>query len=301
MTPQFTQRLTEIADLVEASLAQAITLSDAPPRLAASMRHAALGGGKRLRPFLLIETAALFGCPAERALPAALAVELVHCYSLVHDDLPAMDDDDMRRGRPTVHVAFDEATAILVGDALLTLAFGVVAESPGVPGPVVARLVARLAQAAGAGGMVGGQMLDLTAEGRFDGGTPLPLGVEAVAHLQSLKTGALFRFAIEAGAMLGAADAAQRTALATFADKLGLAFQLSDDLLDVEGDAARVGKATQKDAVAGKGTLVSLLGVAEARARLDAIEAEAIAVLAPFGDRAGLLVDGLRFVARRDS
>jgi farnesyl diphosphate synthase len=222
----------------------------------------------------------------------------VHGYSLVHDDLPAMDDDDLRRGRPTVHKAFDDATAILAGDALLTLAFDVMAR-PEVHAEanVRAALVLELARAAGIGGMAGGQMLDLAAEGRF--GDKPALGETDVKMLQAMKTGALIRFAARAGAILGQADAAGRAALDRYGAAVGQAFQIADDLLDVESDAATLGKAAGKDAAAGKATLVSLLGVKGAHARLAALVAEAESALAPFGGKADILRAAARFTAER--
>jgi farnesyl diphosphate synthase len=257
------------------------------------MRYAALGGGKRLRPFLLIESARLFGIEEEDALRAACALECVHCYSLVHDDLPAMDDDDVRRGRPTLHVAFDEATAILAGDALLTLAFEILSDETTHPDPAIrAELVLLLAKAGGWQGMALGQALDLNPERQ--GFSP-----SDVADMQALKTGALFRFACEAGAVLGRAPAADRAALRDYAASFGQAFQLADDLLDAQGDAAALGKAVAKDARRGKATLVALLGVEAAKARLDALVAEAENALAPFGDKATKLARAADFIAER--
>jgi farnesyl diphosphate synthase len=296
-------RLDAVAQATEGALdALTATLPGVPDRLRAAMRHAVLGGGKRLRPFLVVETAALFGVPEVRALRTGVALECVHCYSLVHDDLPAMDDDDLRRGRPTVHVAYDEASAILVGDALLTLAFEAMADPEVDDDPAVrCRLVADLARAAGAAGMVGGQLLDLAAEGRFTPeGRPLALTIEDVLDLQALKTGALFRFAVEAGALIGRANHDEAHALGLYARLLGRAFQIADDLLDAEGDPAKVGKATGKDAALGKATLVGLLGVAEARRRLAATAAEAQAALAPLGARGAMLAAAIAYVAARD-
>ncbi len=269
-----------------------------PPRLLAAMQHAALGGGKRLRPFLLVESAALFGADRQAALTAGCALELVHCYSLVHDDLPAMDDDDLRRGRPTVHRAFDEATAILAGDALLTLAFDVMArdEVHGEAG-VRAALVLELARAAGLGGMAGGQMLDLAAEGRF--AEKRALSIAEIETLQAMKTGALIRFACRAGAILGQADAPSLACLDRYGRAVGQAFQVADDLLDLESDAATLGKAAGKDAAAGKATLVTALGAAGAHARLDALIVEAEDALAPFAAKAETLRAAARFVAAR--
>jgi len=273
---------------------------DRPRRLMDAMRYASLGGGKRLRPFLVVETAALFGVPRERALMVGAALECVHCYSLVHDDLPAMDDDALRRGRPTVHKAFDDATAILAGDGLLTFAFDILSRQQAHPDPGVRiALVTALARAAGLGGMVGGQMLDLQAEGRFAGNIPVALGEGEVRTLQAMKTGALLRFACVAGALLGEAEAAARAAIDRYGVALGQAFQIADDLLDVEGDPATVGKATGKDAAAHKATLVSVLGVAAAKARLQALTGEAEAALGLFGDDAAVLRAAARFVAER--
>jgi len=269
-----------------------------PPRLLAAMQHAALGGGKRLRPFLLVESAALFGAERGGALLAGCALELVHCYSLVHDDLPAMDDDDLRRGRPTVHKAFDEATAILAGDALLTLAFDVLAREQVHREPAVrAALVLELARAAGLGGMAGGQMLDLAAEGRF--AEKRPLTTAEIETLQAMKTGALIRFAARAGAIIGQADDKALQCLDRYGRAVGQAFQIADDLLDLESDAATLGKAAGKDAAAGKATLVSSLGAAGAHARLDALVAEAEGALAPFAGKADTLRAAARFVAAR--
>jgi farnesyl diphosphate synthase len=290
----FQQRLRLCAEFAETRLAQWLSSADAvPARLAEAMRYAALGGGKRLRPFLVMESARLCGVPDEGAVNAAVALECVHCYSLVHDDLPAMDDDDLRRGRPTVHRAFDEATAILAGDTLLTLAFEIMAHPSTHPDAGVrAELVLGLARGAGGSGMAGGQMLDLDAAGRA-------LPEADIMHLQALKTGALIRFGCEAGAILGKASGEQRLALREYGALLGQAFQLADDLLDVEGDASVVGKATAKDAGAGKATLVGLIGVNEARARLTQLEAQARAALTPFGADASILGEAAAFVANR--
>jgi farnesyl diphosphate synthase len=269
-----------------------------PRRLIAAMRHAGLGGGKRLRPFLVVETAALFGVARDGALLAGCALELLHCYSLAHDDLPAMDNDDLRRGQPTVHKAFDDATAILAGDALLTLAFDVVARDAVHPDANVRiALVRELARAAGVGGMAGGQMLDLAAEGRFE--AKRTLSETEIVTLQAMKTGALIRFACQAGALLGQADAAATANIARYGAAIGQAFQIADDILDVEGDSAALGKAAGKDAAAGKGTLVGILGMAGARAKIDQLIAEADAALAPFAAKADTLRDAARFIAQR--
>src|SRR5499427_4696377 len=254
-----------------------------PARLLEAMRYTSLGGGKRLRPFLVVESAALFAVPRQNALMAGAALECVHCYSLAHDDLPAMDDDDLRRGRPTTHKAFDEASAILAGDGLLTFAFDVLSRPETHPDTAVRlNLVAALARAAGMGGMVGGQMLDLAAEGRFDDSPPA-LGEREVKTLQAMKTGALLRFGCVAGSILGNADQSRRTALERYGSALGEAFQIADDLLDIEGDPATVGKATGKDAAAHKATLVG----------------EAQAALSAFGSDADVLKAAARFVATR--
>jgi farnesyl diphosphate synthase len=271
-----------------------------PARLIDAMRYSSLGGGKRFRPFLVAESAALFGVPRQRALMAGAALECVHCYSLVHDDLPAMDNDDLRRGQPTAHRAFDEATAILSGDGLLTLAFDILSRTDTHPDAKVRiELVSSLARAAGLGGMVGGQMLDLTAEGRFDGNVPLKLDESSILTLQAMKTGALLRFACTAGGILGSANAAQRTALERYGSAVGKAFQIADDLLDHEGDPALVGKQTGKDAQAGKATIVGILGAPGAKARLKELVVEAGDALAPFGENGAILVEGARFVADR--
>jgi len=291
-----TEKLERIASLIEGRLDALLApepTASGQARLIEAMRYAALGGGKRLRPFLLIESARLFGVAEEDALNAAAALECVHCYSLVHDDLPCMDDDRMRRGRPTAHVAFGEATAILAGDALLTLAFGILSDPRTHPEAAVRiALIGSMAKAAGVGGMAGGQALDLAAEGQS-------LGPMEVARMQAMKTGALFNFACDAGAVLGGADARAREALAAYASAFGQAFQLADDLLDAEGDAAAMGKAAAKDAGRGKATLVALLGVDATRARLEALVEDAEAALAPFGARAVTLKQAARFIASR--
>jgi len=270
-----------------------------PMRLLESMRYAILGGGKRLRPFLVVEAARLLSVPREQALMVGAALECVHGYSLVHDDLPAMDNDALRRGRPTVHKAFDEATAILAGDGLLTFAFDILGRPETHQSPAVRiALVVALARASGLGGMVGGQMLDLSAEGRF-GTARQMLGEPEIATLQAMKTGALLRFACVAGALLGEATPKKHAALDRFGSAIGQAFQIADDLLDVEGDTATVGKATGKDAAAGKATLVGILGPAAARARLDALVGEAEMALTPFGPDAVILKAAARFVADR--
>lgn len=271
-----------------------------PPRLIDAMRYASLGGGKRFRPFLVVETAGLFDCPRSQALLVGSAVEFVHCYSLAHDDLPAMDNDDLRRGRPTAHKAYDEATAILAGDGLLTFAFDVLARTETHPDPAVRiELVLALARAAGLGGMVGGQMLDLGAEGRFANDVPEALGQSEIETLEAMKTGALLHFACLGGAILGKADRQARRALDRYATAVGKAFQIADDLLDAEGDPAMVGKATHKDDAAHKATFVRILGPEGARGKLAELVADAEDALSPFGAKADVLRAAARFVAER--
>ena len=272
-------------------------LLQVPPGLEArvyeAMRYSALAPGKRLRPLLVLASAQLFGVAPNSALQVAAAIEMVHAYSLIHDDLPAMDDSDLRRGRPTCHKAFDEATAVLAGDGLLTMAFEVLSHPDTHGSPAVrCELVAALAAAAGAAGMVGGQMIDLIAETQT-----LELG--AITRLQRMKTGALIAFACEAGAILAKASHEQRTALRGYAHDLGLAFQIADDLLDVEGSAAETGKPVGADAAAGKATFVSILGVERARAQAELLINQAVAHLDLFGQRAELLRQVARFVIDR--
>ena len=248
---------------VEAALDHALPAPDAAPqRLHAAMRHGVLNGGKRMRPLLAYATGEAFGADAADLDAAAVAVELIHCYSLVHDDLPAMDDDDLRRGQPTVHVAFDEATAILAGDALQSLAFAALAHAPQAAERRVVML-AELAQASGAGGMCGGQALDIDATGKAGA-----IDIDALQRLHALKTGALLRAAVRLGAIAAGADSASRIALDRYADALGLAFQIRDDLLDIEGDAATLGKTAGKDIAQDKATFPALLGIEASRARL---------------------------------
>ncbi len=306
-TAQFQDRLNQVAKdtetLLDRLLGSALLGGEIgrPARLLESMRYAGLGAGKRFRPFLVVECASLFGVDRKQALMAGAALECVHCYSLVHDDLPAMDNDDLRRGQPTVHKAFDDATAILAGDGLLTLAFDIASRAETHPDPAVrVELVQALARASGLGGMVGGQMLDLAAEGRFDGGTVQRLGEKEILTLQAMKTGALLKFACSAGGILGKATAAQRDALDRYGAAVGQAFQIADDLLDVEGDPALVGKQTGKDAEAGKATIVGILGVDGAKARLRTIVSDAEAALKPFGKSADVLIAGAKFVADRN-
>jgi farnesyl diphosphate synthase len=267
----------------------------AEARVLEAMRYAIFGGGKRLRPFLALASAAAFGVDRRSALRVAAAIECVHTYSLVHDDLPCMDDDDLRRGRPTTHRQFDEATAVLAGDALLTFAFEILAEPETHEDPYVrCELVARLAAASGCRGMVGGQMIDLASEGRA-------LDIGGVTRLQQMKTGALIAVSCEAGAILGRASPAHRSALHAYAHDLGLAFQIADDLLDVEGDPEALGKAARKDADAGKQTMVGLLGIDAARDHARMLADQAIIHLEPLQDRTELLRQAARFAIQRRS
>ena len=295
LSPRFEDALAEAATLTDALLDKLIAV---PPGLEArvfeAMRYAALAPGKRLRPFLVLASARLFGVARHRALQVGAAIELVHAYSLVHDDLPAMDNSDLRRGRPTCHKAFDDATAILAGDGLLTLAFEVLAHPDTHGDPAVrCELVSALAQAAGSHGMVGGQMIDLIAEDRPN------LDIGAITRLQRLKTGALIAFACESGAILGKAPSELRAALRGYAHDLGLAFQIADDLLDVEGSAAETGKPVGADLASGKATFVSILGVTRARAQAGLLVRQAMAHLDLFEQRAELLREAARFVIAR--
>ena len=297
----FATRLDQTAEDTEAVLARLLDdtlLPDEiarPKRLMDAMRYSSLGGGKRLRPFLVVESAAVFGVPRDAALLVGAALECIHCYSLIHDDLPAMDDSDLRRGRPTLHKATDDATAILAGDALLTLAFDIITRDEIHKDPTVRLLLTRaLARCAGLGGMVGGQMLDLAGEGRFGDTGPV-----VVARVQQMKTGALLRFGCIAGALLGQATPDQYKALDDYGRALGEAFQIADDLLDVEGDAASLGKPAGADAALGKTTFVTQLGVAGAKSRVGDLIATADAALAVFGARGDVLRAAARFVADR--
>ncbi|WP_131114070.1 polyprenyl synthetase family protein [Lichenihabitans psoromatis] len=301
----FNTRLSAVADDIEAMLDRLLGTAalpgeiTRPARLREAMRYATLGGGKRLRPFLLVETARLFGLEGDGPLRAGAALEMIHCYSLVHDDLPAMDDDALRRGRPTAHIAFDEATAILAGDGLLTYAFDVMADTPTHPDPLVrATLAVGLARASGLGGMAGGQALDLEAERATE-----PHKTETILQLQAMKTGALLLFGVEAGALMGGATDQQRDALGRYGRALGAAFQVADDILDTESDAATLGKAAGKDAGRNKATLVSSLGLAAAKTRRDALAAEAQAALdaLDMGDKTAILAEAARFTVARKS
>jgi farnesyl diphosphate synthase len=302
-TAEFAKRLDQTADDTEALLAK--LLSDAvvadeivrPKRLIEAMRYSSLGGGKRLRPFLVVESAAVFGVPREAALLAGAALECIHCYSLIHDDLPSMDNSDLRRGRPTLHKAYDDATAILAGDALLTIAFDIITRDEVHRDANVRLLLTRaLARASGIGGMAGGQMLDLAGEGRFGDREPVD-----VARLQQMKTGALLRYGCIAGAILGQSTQTEYQALDDYGRALGEAFQIADDLLDVEGDATALGKQTGQDAALGKTTFVTQLGIAGARQRVRDLLARADSALSIFGARADVLRAAARFVAERNN
>jgi farnesyl diphosphate synthase len=297
----FTKRLDKTAEDTENLLSKLLSdelLPDEiirPRRLVEAMRYSSLGGGKRLRPFLVVESAAVFAVAREAALLAGAALECIHCYSLIHDDLPAMDNSDLRRARPTLHNAYDDATAILAGDALLTIAFDIITRDEIHREPAVRLALTRaLARASGVGGMAGGQMLDLAGEGRFG-----DREVVDVARLQQMKTGALLRFGCIAGAILGQASQKEYLALDDFGRALGEAFQIADDLLDVEGDAAKLGKQTGQDAVLGKTTFVTQLGIDGARQRLRDLLARADSALSIFGAKADVLRAAARFVAER--
>lgn len=301
----FQDRLNAAADATETmldSLLSPLPLQGEtvrPGRFLEAMRYASLGGGKRLRPFLMIESARLFGVEGDGVLRAASALEMIHCYSLVHDDLPALDNDDLRRGRPTTHKAYDEATAILVGDGLLTYAFDVTADPATHPDPAIrASLVLSLARHAGLGGMVGGQVLDLEAEA-----STVPHQAADVIRLQSMKTGALLHYAVIAGAIFGKADASALAAMSRYGQAIGAAFQVADDILDVEADEEALGKKAGKDAGRNKATLVAALGLEAARQRRDRLADEAIAALdaLPASTATGILKHAARFAVERKS
>lgn len=287
--------LAEVACQIDFLLDQLLNAPDDPScRLFEAMRYAAIGGGKRLRPLLACASADLFDVPRGMSLRAGLAVECIHIHSLIHDDLPCMDDDDLRRGKATVHLAFDEATAVLAGDALLAMAFEILCDPDTHPsGEVRAELACDLARAAGAYGMAGGQMLDL-----------LPIGdradMDSIGRLQRLKTGAIIGWAVDAGATLGQASAEQRTSLRGYAQNLGLAFQITDDILDAIGAEADVGKRVGKDAAQGKENFVTILGVERARLQAAILVEQAIDHLRPFGERAELLAAIARFAIDRN-
>ncbi len=297
---QFKQRMKDAAERVETELKS--VLSDKirgseiarPAHLMAAMRHGSLNGGKRLRPFLVMESAKIFSGNETAALRVATALECIHCYSLVHDDLPAMDDDDLRRGQPTVHVAFDEATAILAGDGLLTLAFDIIAsDDTPLDASAKIKLISELSQAAGLGGMVGGQALDLAAEKQ----NPDEAGI---LTLQQMKTGALIRFACQAGAIIGNADENYHARMTKFGQIAGQAFQLADDLLDVTSDAQTMGKNTGKDADAGKATLVGLHGIDWARSQLKQLAQEAASTLDDMNCETEILKQTAQYIILRD-
>ena len=297
----FSKRLDKTAEETEALLSKLLanTLEAdeiaRPKRLMDAMRYSSLNGGKRLRPFLVVESAAVFAVPRESALLVGAALECIHCYSLIHDDLPAMDNSDLRRGRPTLHKKTDDATAILAGDGLLTLAFDIVTRDEIHRDPTVRLLLTRaLARASGVGGMVGGQMYDLAGEGRFGDREPVD-----VARLQQMKTGALLRFGCIAGALLGQASAKEYQALDDYGKALGEAFQIADDLLDVEGDAAALGKPSGQDAALGKTTFVTQLGIEGAKQRVRDLLARGDSALSIFGAKGDVLRATSRFVAER--
>jgi farnesyl diphosphate synthase len=292
--PAVEAALAEAKAFVEAELEVLLPQPAGPEaKLMEAMRYAVFGGGKRLRPFLVIQSANLFGVDRRAVARTAAALECVHAYSLIHDDLPAMDNDDLRHGKPTVHKAFDEATAILAGDALLTHAFTLLA-APDTHGDPFVRceLVARMAQAAGHAGMIGGQVMDIA----FETGSPAP---EEITRMQRMKTAALFTSACEAGAILGKAAPQLRSALTAFGQELGLAFQIVDDLLDAEGDAALMGKAAGKDAGRGKATIVAQLGIERARTQSQAMSEQAARHLDLFGEKADLLRAAAEYLVSR--
>ncbi len=302
-TDDFASLLDTTAAETEALLGK--LLSDAPMsgeiarphRLIEAMRYSSLNGGKRLRPFLTVASADMFGVPRSGALMAGAALECIHCYSLIHDDLPSMDNSDLRRGRPTAHKKYDDATAILAGDALLTLAFDIITrDEVHRDAGVRLALTRALARAAGIGGMAGGQMMDLAGEGRFGDREP-----PDVAKLQQMKTGALLKYGCIAGALLGQASKEQYAALEAYGHAFGEAFQIADDLLDVEGDAAALGKPAGQDAALGKTTFVTQLGIDGAKARLRDLLKQADAALAPFGSKGDVLRAAARFVAERQN
>ena len=291
----FLDTLKITADETESTLDKLLALNGfTAPRIGEAMRYSALAQGKRLRPFFVCESAKILGADHQNALRVGAALEAVHCYSLVHDDLPAMDDDDLRRGKPTCHIQFDEATAILAGDGLLTIAFEILANEKTHNDPLVrSNLVLELAKASGPNGMVGGQMLDLEAEQRGS------QSLDEIIKIQSLKTGALFHFSLIAGAILANADQKSFKALATYAEKVGLAFQIADDILDVESTPEALGKATQKDADAGKSTFIDLYGLDGAKQKANELADSACQALSIFGDKANNLRQAARFIVVR--
>lgn len=290
------QSLKDTVATVEAALESVLPKPEGlNARIYDAMRYAVFAGGKRLRPFLVLQSAGLFGVAPEHAARAAAAIEVLHTYSLIHDDLPAMDNDDLRRGRPTAHKAFDEATAILAGDALLTIAFEILSDPATHPSPAVrSALSLRLARAAGAAGMIGGQMLDMLAE-------TSDFGHDEIVLLQQLKTGQLFEFSCEAGAILGEAEDEHRSALRAYARDMGLVFQITDDLLDVTSTAEKMGKAVGKDADHGKATLVSIFGIEGARKEAKTVADRAISALDGYGREADALRALLPYLLSRES
>lgn len=289
------EALADVAEAVDRFFDQRLAVPGDPrDKLYLAMRHAAIGGGKRLRPLLVRAAADIFRVDRNLSLTVGAAVEAMHVYSLIHDDLPCMDDDDLRRGKPTVHKAFDEATAVLAGDSLHALAFEWLAHPDAHPDPFVrAELLLELSRAAGPAGMAGGQMMDLAAESaNFD--------LATVSRLQQLKTGALIAFSVEAGAILGRIPPEGRRALVAYARDIGLAFQIADDIMDVEGDEALAGKALHKDEAAGKETFVTLMGLERAKAQADLLMHQAVAHLGSFGEEADLLRAIARYVVERD-
>ena len=293
--PDFALLRSNLCARVDAMFEALLPVPNAPhARLYQAIRHATIGGGKRLRPLLVLLSGKLFGVSEESLLRAGLAIEAIHAHSLIHDDLPCMDDDDLRRGRPTVHRAFDEATAVLAGDSLLALAFGLLADPQTHPDAAIrSELVVTLSRASGAGGMAGGQMIDMRSPS-------LKLDLAGITQLQRLKTGALLAWSIDAGAILGRASDSNRRRLADYANCLGLIFQIADDLLDHEGEEAKAGKRIGKDAAAGKQTFVSLLGAEGARQRARRLLDEAVSHLAPFGAEGALLSEVAEFALTRD-
>lgn len=288
--------LKETRKLVDAELDKLLQpLATPEKRVIEAMRYSSIGGGKALRPFLLMMTAQMFGISFAQSVRVATCLEMVHSYSLIHDDLPAMDNDDLRRGKPSAHKQYDEATAILAGDGLLTRAFEVLASDKTWVDPVVrCELIGLLGNAAGMHGMIGGQMLDLMSEGEIE------LSLTDIVRLQSMKTGRLLIYACEAGAILGNAPFESRQALKTYAGDLGLAFQITDDILDIEGSVEKMGKTLRKDVEVGKATYVSMVGVDEAKKKAKELILHAIDSLKPFGDKADMLRELALFILNRD-
>jgi farnesyl diphosphate synthase len=295
----FKADLAQCADKIEIAFDEKLTskalgtdAGAAPKKLIDAMRHGSLNGGKRLRPFLLSKSAAIFNVELDKSIMAGLSVEMIHCYSLIHDDLPAMDDDDLRRGKPSVHKAYDEASAILAGDNLLTLAFEILANSKIYSPQIRLNLIAELAKGAGASGMVGGQMLDLDGEGK-------KLSEDEIIKISTMKTGALIVASIRMGAIIGGASMSELTALSNYGQLAGRAFQLADDILDETATKEQMGKKTGKDKGRGKSTLVSLIGLEEAKIQLDELVKAAVSELIPFGEKAKGLIDIVRFFGER--